>query len=400
MSAGAPPQGLTPAARIALACCLLFYAALAAGSGADRLSAGDPALAAQVPSLFASEALRTLGGDALASGKAVDAAAIGTRAIRNAPTDPQSTALFAAGELAKGHRVLADRSFRVAGQLGWRVPITQSYWMGQALASGKYDLAALRLDALLRQQPALLRQRQLIDPMERNPAGQAALIARMRAMPAWLEFYSGDVENLPADAGLQRADVLAQAARGGMILGCDRVAPLASRLVVVGQSAAGSALWRQHCPAAGSGLVSDGLLATLDISAKPGAFTWNLIGNSELALSVLPSGSGHGKRLVIDGLADVTRSVLAQQLVLAPGRYVLTWRMGRPQGRASDHLLAGLGCSGEAPAWAEPALDRTSGLWSVAVEARPGCALHRLTFAAAPRSGQVWLEQVALRPAN
>ena len=400
MSAGAPLQRLTPAARIALACCLLVYAALAAGSGADRLSTGDPALAARVPALFASEALRTLGADALASGKAVDAAAIGTRAIRNAPTDPQSTALFAAGELAAGKRVLADRSFRVAGQLGWRVPITQSYWMGQALASGKYDLAALRLDALLRQQPALLRQRQLIDPLERNPAGQAALVARMRANPVWLEFYSGDVENLAADAGLQRADVLAQAARGGTILGCDRIAPLASRLAVVGQPAAGAALWRQHCPAAGPGLVSDGTLATLDISARPSAFSWNLIGNGELALAVLPGGSGHGKRLVIDGRADVPRPVLTQQLVLAPGRYVLSWRTGNPQGQPSDHLLAALACASEAPVWADASLDRATGLWNAVVEARPGCALQRLTFAAAPRSGQVWLEQIALRPAS
>ena len=390
---------LSVSARILTSFGLLAYTALVAGSAVDRLSKDNPALAAQVPGLFASEALRTLGAEALANGKAIDAATIGERAIRDAPTDPQSTALFGAGKFAAGNRPLADRAFRVAGQLGWRVPITQSYWMGQALAAGKYDLAALRLDALLRQQPELLRQRQLTDPMERNPAGQTAMIARMRANPVWLGFYAGDVENLPADAALQRADVLGQAARSGIMLGCDRIAPLASRLAVVGQASSGSALWRQHCPEAGSGLISDGKLATLDINARPTAFSWELIGNSELALSILPAGSSSGKRLVIDGLADVIRPVLAQNLVLAPGRYVLTWRTGSPQGQASDHLLAGLACQNQPPIWTDANLDRGTGLWNAAVEVQPGCPLYRLTFAAAPRSGQVWLEQVALTKA-
>lgn len=391
---------LTFPARALIVGGLLAYAAVAAGSGADRLSAGNPQLAAKVPALFASEALRTLGADALANGKAVDAAQIGERAIRNAPTDPQSTALFAAGKLASGDRALGDRSFRVAGQLGWRVPITQSYWMGQALSAGKYDLAALRLDALLRQQPELLRQRQLTDPMERNPQGEVAMIARMRANPIWVDFYAGDTENLPADAALQRADVLGQAARSGIVLGCTRIAPLANRLAVVNQATAGSAVWRQHCPEAGTAIVGDGQLATLDLAARPTAFSWQLIGNSELALTILPAGTGRGKRLVVDGLADVTLPFLAQNLVLGPGRYVLTWRTGSQKGQASDHLLAGLACQNEVPHWVAPTLDRATGLWKAVVEAQAGCALHRLTFAAAPRSGQVWLEQVELNKAS
>ncbi len=184
MRAASLRQRLPLWSRLGWATGLVLFAGLAAGSAADRLSAGDPVLAAQIPALFASEALRTRGAEALSNGQAVGAELIGTAAIRNAPTDPQSTALFGAGKLAVGDRV--------AGQLGWGVPITQSYWMGQALADGKYDIAALRLDALLRQQPALLRQRQLIDSMERNPAGQTAMIARMRLNPAWLSFYAGD----------------------------------------------------------------------------------------------------------------------------------------------------------------------------------------------------------------
>ena len=398
MSAASPRRAAPLTVRLGLVAGLLLFAGLAAGSAADRLSAGNPVLAGKVPALFASEALRTLGAQALSEGKALDAADIGKRAIGNAPTDPQSTALFGAGKLAAGDRTLADRAFRVAGQLGWRVPITQSYWMGQALSAGKYDIAALRLDALLRQQPALLRQRQLIDPMERNPAGQAAMIARMRLNPAWLGFYAGDVFDLPSDVVLQRAAVLSQAARGGLVMGCDRIAPLAARLAVVGQARAGSGLWRQHCPAAGTGLVSDERLTTLDLTAKPTAFGWTLVGNGELSLAVLPSGDGQGKRLLIEGMADVPRTVLTQLVVLDPGSYLLSWRAGNARGQASDHILAGLACPGEFPVWANPVLDRAAGLWrtELAVDAR--CPAQLLTFGAAPKSGQVWLEYISLVP--
>ena len=388
------------AVRLGLAAALLGYTALALGSGADRLSAGQPDLAAKVPRLFASEALRTLGAKALTDGQAVTAAAVGAAAVHDAPTDPQSTALFGAGRLARGDRIIAERAFRVAGQLGWRVPITQSYWMGQALANSRYDIAALRLDALLRQQPQLLRQRQLIDPMERNPAGRAALIARMRLKPVWLNFYATDVEQVPADSLLQRAAVLDEASRGGLVVGCTAAASIAARLTVVGQPRVAAALWRQHCPAAGPGLVSDEPLATLDITAKPTAFSWELIGNGDMSLAVLPSSDGAGQRLMIDGMADVTRPVLGQLVVLDPGRYVLSWRTGNSQGQASDHVLAGLACPGETPVWLKPTFDRATGMWRALAEVDARCPAQRLTFAAAPRSGQVWLERISLQPAR
>ena len=396
MTAVATRPALSLAARLGLGAALAAYVVLALGSGADRLSSGQPDIAGKIPALFASEAIRTSGAQALNEGQAVAAAEFGARAIGNAPTDPQSAALFGAGRLASGDRVTADRAFRIAGQLGWRVPITQSYWMSQALAAGNYEIAALRLDALLRQQPELLRQRQLTDPMERNPAGQTALIKRMALAPAWLRYYAGDVWDIPADVVLQRAAVLDEAARSGLVLGCEQIAPIATRLAVMTQPRTGSGLWRQHCRAAGTGLVGDEQLATLDISAKPSAFTWEMIGNGGLSLSLLPSGNERGQRLMIEGMADVPRAVLAQLVVLDPGRYVLSWRTGNSQGQASDHVRAGLACPGDSPVWLSPTLDRKAGLWRAAVQVNGRCPAQRLTFAAAPGAGRVWLEQITL----
>ena len=387
---------LSMAARFGLTAALLAYALLAIGSGADRLSAGQPDLAAKVPELFAAEAIRTAGAEALAAGQANRAAKLGALALASAPTDPQSAAMFGAGRLASGDSIAADRAFRIAGQLGWRVPITQSYWMGQALEAGNYDIAALRLDALLRQQPALLRQRQLTDPMERNPAGRSALVKRMALAPVWLSYYTGDVSDLPADVLLQRADVLNDAARDGLVLGCEQIAPIASVLVGVNHARAGSGLWRQHCPASGNGLVSDKDLTTLDIAAKPSAFSWEMVGNGELSLSVQPSGDGRGQRLVIEGVADVPRVVLAQLVVVDPGRYVLSWRAGDGQGKASDHILAALSCPNENPVWLTSTLDRNAKLWRAPVQVDGPCQAPKLTFAAAPGEGRVWLEQISM----
>ena len=78
----------------------------------------------------------------------------------------------------------------------------------------------------------------------------------------------------------------------------------------------------------------------LDIAKKPVTFAWQLIGNGDLTLAVVPGSKGSGQRLLIDGKTDVTRPVLTQLVVLDPGRYWLSWRSGTDGGQASDRVLA------------------------------------------------------------
>lgn len=227
----------------------IVYTGLAAGSGADRLTATRPEMAPTIPAQFASEALRVAGAQALADGDVRATLALGKRALRDAPADPQSAAMFGAGLLASGDQAPADQAFRVAGRLGWRVPITQSYWLGKALSASDYDLAALRLDALLRQQPQLLSQRQVMDPMERNPAGRAALIKRMALHPEWLPVYTADVQSTPPDVVMQRSAVFEEAAHQGLMLGCDAIAPIIARLIALNLRDQAGRLSQVHCRA-------------------------------------------------------------------------------------------------------------------------------------------------------
>lgn len=383
---------------LVLAC--LGYAALALGSALDRISAKSPDLASQVPAFFASEALRVRGGQALAEGQAQTALALGEAAIVDAPADPQSSALLGAGRLASGDRGGAEVAFRVAGKLGWRVPITQSYWMDRALDAGNYGVAAMRLDALLRQQPALHRQRQLLDPLERNPAGRSAMVERMQAGPVWLTSYAGDVHDLPADIMLQRVPVLAEAASKGVVLGCPAISPSVNRLAVLGLFREGSDLWRAHCPPAGSDLVSDGQFAMATQGEKISAYAWELLGSDGLTVGWMLSPTRPGKRLTIQGSAPSTRPVLSQLLALRPGRYGLTWRSGDSQDRPSKALLSALVCQGNQPQWLVSELDQASGRWRASVTLDGACAAQVLVFGVGPDGRNLWLEDVRIEAAD
>ena len=247
---GGAPAGMLGKLRAGVVIVLsLLYTGLVLGSGSDRLTATRPELANHVPSLFASEALRIAGSQALANGDVRATLAIAKGALRDAPADPQNAAMLGAGLLASGYRAQADQAFLVAGRLGWRVPITQSYWLGKALAVGDYEVAALRLDALLRQQPDLLSQRQLLDPMERNPAGRAALVRRMALRPEWLLPYVSVDASRPADVMMQRSDVLEEAARQGLVLGCGPIAPTIARLIELNLHDEAGRLSKAHCRA-------------------------------------------------------------------------------------------------------------------------------------------------------
>lgn len=59
-------------------------------------------------------------------------------------------------------------------------------------------------------------------------------------------------------------------------------------------------------------------------------------------------------------------------------------------------MIAALVCSGEVPVWLTPTLGESAGLWRAEFQAGTSCAAQQLTFPAAPRSGQLWQEQIAL----
>jgi hypothetical protein len=225
----------------------VVYAAVAVANGADRIAATKEAKALRFPRALAVESLGLAGERAIADARYDDALAIARSAVARSPIEPSSTALLGAAWLGKGDEDRAREAFTVAGKLGWRVPLTQAYWMRAALEAEDARIAALRLDALLRQQPALLAEDRLFAPIEATAEGRAALVSRLATRPPWLADYVNDHGAASREAMLRRAAVLLMLAATGQRLGCDMIRPAVVRLVVLNEPATAQQVWRAHC---------------------------------------------------------------------------------------------------------------------------------------------------------
>ena len=372
-----------------LAGCLLF-AGVAAGNGFDRIATWHPARVATVPALFAAQSLGPRGDAALAARDPATATALGERYVAAAPLDPAATALLGAGRLVGGDAAGADAAFRVAGQLGWRVPVTQRYWLARALQLGDWRVAAQRLDALLRQQPRLVSEAALIDPFEADPSGRAELLARLALRPGWLAYYGNDVEGLPSERLARRAAVLVDLAGAGVVTGCKVAGAPVARLAALGAVAEAQRLWRAQC-GGGQGLVNDPQFARASLTEAASPFDWAIGANADLDLSF---SSDTGPRLLtVRGPARFTQAVASQLLVLAPGRYRLGWR-----GAADGGIEAAIGCQRDAATPLAASYAAATGRWQAQITVDAACAGHWLVFALRPGVAAASLGAISLEP--
>lgn len=320
--------GGTPPPRLALLG-VLACALLAAASGLDRASAHDPALARLVPRPFAAEAHRASAAQALLAGHGEQAIEAARRAVGADPVYPRSTALLGAAHLAVRHPAPADRAFRIAARMGWRDPLTQIYLMDRALTAGQPELAALRLDAVLRHDPGFALRDMLIARLLDSPGGQAALASRLVLRPAWAPSFMGSDSALPLPVLQQRARLVIGFGGKRWGWGCGGVAPLASQLVRAGDVPTAKTLWLAQCPQASTG-IADPHFRAVTRARPPVPFEWNLGSSGDLAA---------GRHPVSGLLARVSGAVAQpaawQVLTLPPGRYSVRWRVVGPAGTAA-----------------------------------------------------------------
>lgn len=389
--------------RLIKALCLtacLAFAAAAVGSGLDRQSVLQPSLAAKIPALFASEALSVRGQAELMSGRLDQAMADGRTAVLRSPVDPVSTALLGAARLGRNDPIGARRAFLVAGRMGWRVPLTQAYWMQQAVAVGDYPVAAKRLDALLRQRPWLLGDTRLLAAIEGVPDGRKAIADRLISAPSWLTPYANEVSNIPLSVVTARALVLEDLSARGLKVGCDRAAPPVNMLISAGQFDSAATLWRGHCPEAGQGLLTDPDLTYLRISGARSYFEWDLVGNSDVGMVLVPGARSGSQQVELHSSAPFARVILRQLLPVKPGRYRLSWRASAADGTASAKVVAAIGCA-PTPEQRTTAFN-TPGTadWQAGVSLGDDCPAHWLVFSVLPGSGDLRLSGLRMDAAR
>ncbi|NML94423.1 tetratricopeptide repeat protein [Novosphingobium olei] len=383
-----------PAGTLLVAVSAIAYAALALASGLDRAGALDPVLAGMLPTAIQAQSLRNKATTVQSIGDAARARALAEKAVERTPIEPGSTAVLGAALLGANDAAGADRVFRVAAQMGWRIPLTQLYWMQTSLAVEDYPNAAVRLDALLRQTPTLLSNRKLLDPLEQTEDGRKALADRLVERPNWLVPYTTDVWEVPPPVLNLRRAVLLDVANQGRKLGCVDVSPFVQREIALGNPRGAHDVWIAHCPGAGKAMIYDGDFQQAEVSQTRSSLSWTFVGNGNISVFPEPGQRPGQRALAVDGKVAMPTVFVRQMLLLPAGRYRVTWTALSESGAPTTRIVAGLDC-GHGVEW-QTGEAGPNGLRSAVLESDGSCDAPWLSFGLAPGDGVARLTGVAM----
>jgi len=361
-----------------------LYAVAVVGTATDRMAETRALWEAVVPTVVSDHAWRSRAAIALQRNDAVAALAADRAAVESGPVEPASSELLGRAYLLAGRADAADRAFRVAGQLGWRRPLTQAYWIKRALAGGNFADAARRLDAVLRQSPEDTGNPATMRPFEDSPEGRRVLLGKLAGRPPWLLDYARTAAALDIPELRNRAAILTRLPTLGVSLGCEAIGGAVSRLVENGEAIMADALWRGHCPAEAGGFAGDGTFARTDLSRRASLLSWFAPADSDVGASLVDDGVPGQPRLRIVTTSPFVREVVNRMIVLPPGRYRLQWQSVTTGGEASDRIVAVLGCRQGTGEPLAASVDTRNGVFSAQVDQGGDCLARWLSFAVKP----------------
>jgi len=252
----------------------------------------------------------------------------------------------------EGQAARADALLSLVGRRTWRDVPTDIWLLRRRLEGARFADAFAHADALLRMdrdgvtRPVLFK---VLAAAAAHAEARPDLEARLAASPWWRTDFLRSLAG-GGDADGDR-EVLTALAAGPTPPGPDEYAPLINRLVAARAYAAALAAWREIArpPGEGGADLRDG-----DFSGAPDGtpFAWSAAegvgGSSETRAP--PDGSAR-RALRIDYDGYSTPTLPGQMLVLAPGRYRLSWRQATDPGE-SPRLAWRVRCAdtGQAPA--------------------------------------------------
>ena len=379
--------------NLVLAAGAVLYGYAAMANGADRLSAFTPGIERLVPAPFRGSANAAHAVLALSRKDFPAAEEAAGASIAASPLNRDAVGLLALSRLLQNKADPADAAFRVSGQLGWRDTPTQLYWYAVGIDNGDYTLAAQRIDALLRANPDYPEAPRLIRPLESTPAGRAALVARLRERPEWLGRFARPGDNFTDEQLADRSAVLALLAQQHVVLGCDGVSALATRLVDRGMRSEGVALWKSQCgreQTSGAGLFDPGFGA---LAARvPSPFAWRTFtsGDVDVQTGIAPDGK---PATTLSNSSAFSVIVLQQSVQLAPGAWRAQLQVTDPA-TARGKIFATIGCG------ANPGRTETTGdiVGAGQTIAATPCDKQFFSIWLRPRVDGVTLRRVTLTP--
>lgn len=371
----------------------VLYGAIAGANGIDRLTAASPSLERLVPGPFRSFADAAAAQIALTRKDYQQVETAAARGVAASPMNRDSVGLLASARLLRNQPEKADAAFRVSGQLGWRDLPTQLYWYGVGIDSEDYTLAAQRADAILRSDPEYANAQLVLEPLETDPRGREALIARMIEKPNWLVRYtSADAE--ASDAALARkAGILKQLSGRGVALGCAMVNRLVFQLVDRGMRAAAIDMWSSHCSRAPAGkLLFDPEFQVL-AAERQSPFDWRTFNTGDVDVRSLVQAGGQ-RVAEASNQSSITVPILAQTVELAPGAYRVRVEASDP-GTVRGRLFASINCGASPGALgAMPAGELLAE--GQIVSPPPACRTQLLTLWLKPGSENIGLRRISI----
>lgn len=381
---------------------------LVLASGLDRMSAANSTLSRYVPSTLRGFAYSELVQGAIERSDLRTAQVLAEDYVRAAPVEANATALLGVARLEAGDAAGAASAFSVAGTFGWRNQPAQLYWLSTALSAGSWDIAAQRLDALLRVSTDIKAFEPLIVQMERSPEGIKAWRQRVltKPSPPWIAEY---IQSVPALDGAARERRLTTLGMYGARdpVSCTSAVPAVNALFTQGEVVASRRMWSMLCgraTGARAGLYNGSFEKVQQANASV-PFEWTLMvgGAIDVGITTAP-GPLSGKALFAQSDADVTTAVAEQWLSLPPGRYRLKSRTMTDNGQAGSRTRFTIRCvapSKRNAARGEASIMEASGPTVFTV---PGgeCSSQLIEIALSPKNGTVrgmeWVDDIAILP--
>ncbi|QNG48502.1 O-antigen ligase family protein [Sphingobium yanoikuyae] len=293
---------------------------------------------------WTAEGWSTLADAADRADKPVAAIGPAKAALTIAPLDPVAVRALGLGLLAQGDRARGNAMLETAASLGWREEVTQYWLVGRALEFCAFDAAIARMDALLRRDRATQALLSQLVAISADPQGRQAVISALAVKPGWRQAYFNALAR-EADVATSLA-VISGLDRTPAPVGPNETALIRWRLGDRGDWQSVRHIWEASH---GKGLVGDGGFSiaseTVDKAGPPLAWRNTGLAGAHVVIAD-PDTSWKGQALMVTSDGFTQGAVLAQTLVLAPGRYHFSF-LYQSRGQGGSRVAWRVICPGE-----------------------------------------------------
>jgi len=272
---------------------------------------------------------------ALAAGDPVAADSFARAALAQSPQDARALRIIGLAAEARGRIDAADAAMSLGARLGWHDTATQQWLFKQGLLRADFVTAAQSGDALARMDRMRPQTFQLFWLMASQTQGSAALAGRLEEEPNWRPAFllSAGQYLRGAQGTATMQTLLAAMRRSTHPATTAELGAYFDAAVRRGEIAQAYSIW--HALAAPHGLLYDGgfdRFAAQGDGNQPIPFEWQPGGG---AMTVTAGSDPANPALEVDSHGQGGIAV-SQTVMLAPGAYRLTARMGAPPGAAGD----------------------------------------------------------------